>query len=310
MSGGNAHSCGFLVNLYGFINMAEIQFGVNALREDVHGYIHDVCVAGSFAVAEQCAFHTVSPCQHSQLGCRYGCAAVVVCMQADVNAVSVFQVFTAVFNLVGVDIGCRHFYGRGQVDDCQWSGVGSQTSRTALQISTAKGISVPVKLSGEYSKKNSVSGIAAAMFLNLLCACNCRINGFLHGIAENNISLQGGGGVIQMYDCFCTLQCFEGLWMMWGLLCVNTCTVTSSGIRLLSIRHLANSKFGIACRREADFDFLNPVSTRNWKEFQFFRAGSWGFPRTGLRLMSTLHHTGAFVMVLLGHLRLGMSIVG
>jgi len=37
-----------------------------------------------------------------------------------------------------------------------WSGVGCQTSITASEISLAKSSSVPVKLSGEYSKTNSV----------------------------------------------------------------------------------------------------------------------------------------------------------
>ena len=42
------------------------------------------------------------------------------------------------------------------------SGVGSQTSVTALQISTAKSSSVPVNDSGEYSKRISVSSICSA----------------------------------------------------------------------------------------------------------------------------------------------------
>ena len=42
------------------------------------------------------------------------------------------------------------------------SGVGCQTSITASQISTANGSSVPVKVSGEYSKRQSVCGCSAA----------------------------------------------------------------------------------------------------------------------------------------------------
>ena len=45
------------------------------------------------------------------------------------------------------------------------SGVGDQTSSTASQISWAKSSSVPVKLSGEYSKVKSVSGSAEASCL-------------------------------------------------------------------------------------------------------------------------------------------------
>ena len=42
------------------------------------------------------------------------------------------------------------------------SGRGCQVSMTALQMRRANSISVPVKLSGEYSKRNCVSGIFAA----------------------------------------------------------------------------------------------------------------------------------------------------
>ena len=271
MSGGDAHSCGFLVNLYGFINMAEIQFGVNALREDVHGYIHDVCVAGSFAVAEQCAFHTVSPCQYSQLGCCYGCAAVVVCMQADVNAVSVFQVFTAVFNLVGVDIGCRHFYGRGQIDDCLVVGCGLPDIQNRIADFYGKGHFCACEAFGRIFKEKLRFGDSCCFFLNLLCACNCQINGFLHGIAENNISLQGGGGVIQMYDCFfCTLQCFEGFMDDVGSALCQHLYGNIIGNQVVVNQASCKFKFGIACRREADFDFLKPCIHQKLEEFQFF----------------------------------------
>lgn len=166
-----------------------------------------------------------------------------------------------------------------------WSGVGSQTSRTALQISTAKGISVPVKLSGEYSKKNSVSGIAAAS--SLIC--------FAPATARSMVSCMELPKTtslcrveVELYRCtiafFAPFNASKVLWMMWGLLCVSTCTVTSSGIRLLSIKHLANSNSVSLAAREADFDFLKPCIHQKLEEFQFFRAGSWGFPRTGCRL--------------------------
>ena len=48
------------------------------------------------------------------------------------------------------------------------SGRGCQTSMTALQIRRANSTSVPVKLSGEYSKRKLVSGILSAYSLNSL----------------------------------------------------------------------------------------------------------------------------------------------
>ena len=46
------------------------------------------------------------------------------------------------------------------------SGVGAHTSITASQISLAKSSSVMVNVSGEYSKRQSVSGCSAAHCLN------------------------------------------------------------------------------------------------------------------------------------------------
>ena len=57
--------------------------------------------------------------------------------------------------MLGVDISTV----AGRLMITFFSGVGCQTSQTASQISTAKSISVPVKLSGEYSKVKSVPGI-------------------------------------------------------------------------------------------------------------------------------------------------------
>ena len=47
-------------------------------------------------------------------------------------------------------------------------GVGCQTSMTASQMSRANSSSVPVKLSGEYSKTHSVLGSASASCLTSL----------------------------------------------------------------------------------------------------------------------------------------------
>ena len=58
----------------------------------------------------------------------------------------------------------------GRLRISRFRGVGRITSLTASQISSAKSSSVPVKLSGEYSKMNSVSGAAAASALTCRAA--------------------------------------------------------------------------------------------------------------------------------------------
>ena len=70
-------------------------------------------------------------------------------------------------------------------------------------------------------------------------------------------------------------------------------------------------KFGIACRREADFDFLKPCIHQKLEEFQLFGQVHGDFKDWLPSLMSTLHHTGAFCgWCYWANLRLGMSIVG
>ena len=104
-----------------------------------------------------------------------------------------------------------------------------------------------------------------------------------------------------MYDCFfCTLQCFEGFMDDVGSALCQHLYGNIIGNQVVVNQASCKFKFGIACRREADFDFLKPCIHQKLEEFQDWLPS----------LMSTLHHTGAFVMVLLGHLRLGMSIVG
>ena len=58
----------------------------------------------------------------------------------------------------------------GRLRISRFCGVGWTTSLTASQISSAKSSSVPVKLSGEYSKIDSVSGALAASSLTCRAA--------------------------------------------------------------------------------------------------------------------------------------------
>ena len=66
------------------------------------------------------------------------------------------QLTNKIFELISVDVGRRHFHGRRQIQDDFFVWRGDHTSITAAQMSTAKSISVAVKLSGEYCKTTSV----------------------------------------------------------------------------------------------------------------------------------------------------------
>ncbi len=64
------------------VDVADVELGIDALREQVHRQVHDVDVAGAFAVAEQRALDAIRAGHHAELGRSDRAAAVVVRMQA------------------------------------------------------------------------------------------------------------------------------------------------------------------------------------------------------------------------------------
>ena len=128
-------------------------FGIEPLRVHVERQRHDIDIAGAFAIAEQRAFDAVRARHQAEFGRGDAGAAVVVRMQRDDQVLAVVELAAHPFDLVGIDVGRRHLDGCRQVDDQLVVGVGLTISVTALQISSATSSSVPVKLSGEYSKR-------------------------------------------------------------------------------------------------------------------------------------------------------------
>ena len=108
-----------------FVHLGEIEARVDALTVEIHGHRHDVHVAGTFPIAQQAAFHPLRA-RHDRQFCRRHCAAaVVVGVQADDHRVTPVHVPAKPFNLVSIDIGCRHFDRRGQIEDAGmgWGGL-------------------------------------------------------------------------------------------------------------------------------------------------------------------------------------------
>ena len=88
--------------------------------------------------------------------------------------------------------------------------VAPQVSATAVQISTAKSSSVPVKLSGEYSKVTSASRSARPCF-HQPSAPHRQIDDSLSIHTEDHPALQLRGGVVEMEDhARRTLQRLDG----------------------------------------------------------------------------------------------------
>jgi hypothetical protein len=64
----------------GFIDIGEIQAGVNALCVEIQRERHDIDVAGALTISEQRAFDSICPCHHRELSGRDCGAAIVMRM--------------------------------------------------------------------------------------------------------------------------------------------------------------------------------------------------------------------------------------
>ena len=99
------------------LDVAEIEGGVDALGEEVHGQRHDVDVAGPLPVAEQGALDPIGSGQHGQLGGGHRGAPVVVRVQAQHDRVTVLDGAPEPLDDVGVDVGAVHLHGGREVED-------------------------------------------------------------------------------------------------------------------------------------------------------------------------------------------------
>jgi hypothetical protein len=124
------------------------------VHEQVHGKRDDIHVSGPLTVSEKRSLNPVRTGKHAELRVAHAAAAVIVRMKRENDVVAVLQMLVHVFNLARVHMRHGKLNRARQIDDrLSVRGPGFQTSRTALQTSSANSGSVPVKLSGLYSKR-------------------------------------------------------------------------------------------------------------------------------------------------------------
>ena len=111
------HAVGELVHAPGFLDVGEIEFGVDALGEHVECDGHHVDIAGALTVAEERALDPVGASHHAELGSGDTGAAIVVRVQRENDRVAVLHVAQEAFDHVGVEVGGRHLDRRRQVED-------------------------------------------------------------------------------------------------------------------------------------------------------------------------------------------------
>ena len=113
----HGHAGGALIHVNEAAHIAEVELRIDAVHVQIHGDLHDVEIAGAFAIAEERAFHAVRSRKQSQLRGGGAGAAVVVRVQADDEALAVFDVRADPLDLVGIHVGHADLDGVGQVED-------------------------------------------------------------------------------------------------------------------------------------------------------------------------------------------------
>ena len=100
-----------------FVDVREIEAGVDALRVEIEAHGHEATVAGALAIAEQATFDAVRARHQAEFGGGDAGAAIVVGVQADHRAVATRQVAAEILDLVGIDVRGRGFDRGRQVED-------------------------------------------------------------------------------------------------------------------------------------------------------------------------------------------------
>ena len=176
-----------------------------------------------------------------------------------------------------------------------------QVSQTASQISRAYSTSVPVKLSGEYSSITSPSNSFDISLTNLVPSIAIFLISsllILNTTSLWSIDVELYIWTIALFNPFNDSNVF---FIKCGLACVKTCTVTSSGIKLLSTNVLKKSYSIWDADGKPISISLNPKSTSNLN-ISNFSSTVIGFTKAWLpSRKSTEHQIGAFVIILSGH---------
>ena len=201
-----------LIDFPHMVHVGEIQLRIHTLRIEVHGHVHDIRVAGAFAVSEQGALHTVCPGHNAQLGGRRTGTPVVVGVNTENGAVPVLHVPVAVFHLIRIGIGGGHFHRVGKVYDDLVLRVCAQL----LQDLITDQYGIFHLCAGKALGRILIADIDIALCRDLLgqlpnksCPADGNIDHALHIRVEHHLPLQSRGGIIEMNDH--VLRPFDGL---------------------------------------------------------------------------------------------------
>ena len=111
------HSGQALIGLPDLRHIGEVEFGIDAVGEQIHRHRDKVHVAGPLPVSKERALHAVRARPYAKLCIRHTAAAVIVGMKAEHDAVPVLEVFVQVFDLGGKNVRHGRLHRRRNIDD-------------------------------------------------------------------------------------------------------------------------------------------------------------------------------------------------
>ena len=290
------------------VDIGDVELGVHALREEVHGQRDHVDVARALTVAEQRALHPVGPGHHAQLGGRHRAAPVIVRVQGQHDAVAVRDMPQEPLDGVGIEVRGVHLDRRRQVQDELL--LGRRLDDVHDRLADLDGelhLGARVALG-----RVLVEDLGVAHRVLELPAQLGRVDGDVDDArlveAEHHPPLQDGRGVVEVHDGPAgSLEDSYVRWISSGRHWVRTWIVTSSGTRSSSIRRRTKSKSGCDAEGNPTSISLNPILTRV-SNIRRLRSGSIGSMSAWLpSRRSTEHQRGAFVSFLSGQVRSGRS---
>ena len=157
--------------------IGEIELRIHAKGEHIHRHRDDVHVARAFPVAEQRSLDAIRPRQETHLRICYAAAAVVVRVEGEDDAVTVFQPLVDVGNLHPVDMRHRHLHRRRQIDDRL--AVGRRLPHVEHSVADLKGI---LRLRARKALGRVLKAILRARLLRQFLEELCTVHGDLEDL--------------------------------------------------------------------------------------------------------------------------------
>ncbi len=170
------------------------------MGKHIHTHRNNIYISGTFSISKQRPFNTVGSCKDSQFCSGHAASSVIMRMQAEYDAVPVFQMLMHILKLAGKHMRHCIFHGCRNVNDCfvllrRFPHVKNcvahlyciinlcprETLRTVLERK------VSVRLGRQLEKK--------------LGAVNRNLLHLFFALPENLLPLGYRGRIIQMYHC-------------------------------------------------------------------------------------------------------------